>query len=511
MKKKTNGCAVIEIGTNSVKMEIFQISKSELICLDKLDYPINIGHEIFQSQNVNFATLNELNMILQRFKSACDVFGIEDIRVISTTVMRDAQNHDIIADRIATINKLEVQVLADSYEKSLIYFDIINRLSDDNTNYSNAVIAYIGSGSIGIARYDGKTITHSSNIPLGTVKFHDILSSLSRQMKDYHSVIEEYLHPVFARLNLDECDCLILTGVETARISELCNSEEINRLSELAPNALRTLHHEIKPLTGENIARRYNITESEGNMLSTTLSISYELTKNLRKNTRLLISKINMERIIAKHVLMPKIANDYQNHVHESSLKVAMFNAEKYNCNPNHYNCVMALSTLFFNKLKKIHGLCDEYKKTLEIAAILHSCGQYVNTRQRTNCSFDLIKNMNIYGMTAEEIKLVAFVAASNEFVTPNNNDLNFRLFADNKELEIMKLAAIFRLANALDKSQKGKITIQNIKIINNKLIIKATATGSALLEEWAFNQCVPYFAEIFGITPQLIIKSQLI
>ena len=57
----------------------------------------------------------------------------------------------------------------------------------------------------------------------------------------------------------------------------------------------------------------------------------------------------------------------------------------------------------------------------------------------------------------------------------------------EERRLEILKLVAIFRLANALDKSKRRKLRISKIRITNEKLEIKAVASGSALLEKWAF------------------------
>lgn len=79
----------------------------------------------------------------------------------------------------------------------------------------------------------------------------------------------------------------------------------------------------------------------------------------------------------------------------------------------------------------------------------------------------------------------------------------------EERRLEILKLVAIFRLANALDKSKRRKLHISKIRITNEKLEIKATASGSALLEKWAFEECAGLFKEVFGLSPELQIRSE--
>ena len=103
-------------------------------------------------------------------------------------------------------------------------------------------------------------------------------------------------------------------------------------------------------------------------------------------------------------------------------------------------------------------------------------------------CSFDLIKNLDIFGLTHEQILLTAFVAGSDEFTMPNVADAGAIPMTEERRLEILKLVAIFRLANALDKSKRRKLRISKIRITNEKLEIKAVASGSALLEKWALR-----------------------
>ena len=81
----------------------------------------------------------------------------------------------------------------------------------------------------------------------------------------------------------------------------------------------------------------------------------------------------------------------------------------------------------------------------------------------------------------------------------------------EEKRLEISKLVAIFRLANALDKSKRQKLEITKIRIGSDTLEIKACTGSNALLEKWAFEECADFFQEVFGLSPELHIRSNLL
>ena len=84
--------------------------------------------------------------------------------------------------------------------------------------------------------------------------------------------------------------------------------------------------------------------------------------------------------------------------------------------------------------------------------------------------------------------------------------DLYF--LSDEKRLLVSKLTAIFRLADSLDKSQKQKFDSIKVKFEHDRLLITAETDVNPYLEKWAFAQCAVFFKEVFGITPELLVKS---
>ena len=156
---------------------------------------------------------------------------------------------------------------------------------------------------------------------------------------------------------------------------------------------------------------------------------------------------------------------EYIAQTNESAIVSAKRIAAKYNCHGAHSDAISEFACTLFDKFKNLHGLSSDKKIILQLASILHSCGQYINVRMPNQCSFDLIKNLDIFGLTHEQILLTAFVAGSDEFTMPNVADAGAIPMTEERRLEILKLVAIFRLANALDKSKRRKLRISKIRI----------------------------------------------
>ena len=79
------------------------------------------------------------------------------------------------------------------------------------------------------------------------------------------------------------------------------------------------------------------------------------------------------------------------------------------------------------------------------------------------------------------------------------------------ERIVISKLAAIFRLANALDKSHRHKLQDLKIHLEDDQVLFKAKAAENTLLERWAFAESAQYFKEVFGLSPELSIKFDMI
>ena len=127
LNKKKNGkaAAVIDIGSNLIKMRISQLKKGEIIELDRLEYPLGLGHEVFTNGKISFESLRILSQILRGYAEVMEEYGITQYRVVATTALREASNRAYVIDQLKIQNNMTVTVLEDDQEKTLIYSEIL--------------------------------------------------------------------------------------------------------------------------------------------------------------------------------------------------------------------------------------------------------------------------------------------------------------------------------------------------------------------------------------------------
>ena len=106
-KKKGGKCgAVIDIGSHLLKMRIAQLKKGEIAEVDRLEYPLHLGHEVFNEGKISFESLRELSQILQGYAEVMESYGVDQIRAVATTALREAQNRAYVIDQLKIQNDL---------------------------------------------------------------------------------------------------------------------------------------------------------------------------------------------------------------------------------------------------------------------------------------------------------------------------------------------------------------------------------------------------------------------
>ena len=325
MNKKLPGgpAAVIEIGSSAMRMRVSQLKHGEIEMLDSLEYPVFFGHEVFTTGRISFESLRQLSSILTKFTTALDGYNCKNVRVVSSTVMREAENRSFVIDQLKIHNNLHLEILEYSEEKALICSEIIRLLKEESKlEMKDALIAYVGTGSIGVALYDGKAICTSQNIPIGSLKLHDALGALSRECDDFYPAVEEYLDIILNRVDIPKKDIrsIILTGSDLELVASVCGAEKNGDLYTISAKKMHAAYKEIRMMSHSAIARRYNISEELAEILYTALSIYTGMLRLSDGVQKVICPDIDICDAITRHMLVPGAQKEYIAQTNESAI-----------------------------------------------------------------------------------------------------------------------------------------------------------------------------------------------
>jgi exopolyphosphatase/guanosine-5'-triphosphate,3'-diphosphate pyrophosphatase len=150
--------------------------------------------------------------------------------------------------------------------------------------------------------------------------------------------------------------------------------------------------------------------------------------------------------------------------------------------------------------MKKWHGLGPREKLLLQAAAVLHDIGKFISLSHHNLHSFDIIMGADIIGLNQLDTTIVANLARYHSHTAPSPMDACYSQLNPPNRVLVSKLAAILRLADALDRSHAQKFEEIDVKVTDDELLITVLTDKNIDLEQWSFIDKGAFFEEVFGI-----------
>jgi exopolyphosphatase / guanosine-5'-triphosphate,3'-diphosphate pyrophosphatase len=158
-----------------------------------------------------------------------------------------------------------------------------------------------------------------------------------------------------------------------------------------------------------------------------------------------------------------------------------------------------ALALQVFDAAAPFHHLPQRARELLELAALIHDLGAYLNVRARHKHSYYVIKNADISGLSASELEIVALTARYHRGRGPQSSHDEFRRLAREDRALVLCLAAILRVAYALDVERVQRIRRARCSIDAARFCIKVDAQNVSV-ERWAMARKGELFHSVFGL-----------
>lgn len=123
-----------------------------------------------------------------------------------------------------------------------------------------------------------------------------------------------------------------------------------------------------------------------------------------------------------------------------------------------HARQVMLLSIQLFHATQLLHGFGEKELHMLERAALLHNAGMVIETRRHHKHSFRLIKEAHLPDFTEKERYEIACIARYHRRALPSNDHEEFAVLGRAAQKRVSMLAALERIADALDYSHDSRV-----------------------------------------------------
>jgi len=143
-------------------------------------------------------------------------------------------------------------------------------------------------------------------------------------------------------------------------------------------------------------------------------------------------------------------------------------------------------------------GLPASGRELVEFAGLLHDIGHAIDHDRHHRHSCYLIRNGELLGFDAVEIEILAQAARGHRKQSPKANDPELRSMPASARRLVRALAALVRVADALDRTRFGVVRDLNVREHGGRLVIGVDpGKEDAELELWAAERRVDLLARL--------------
>ena len=165
-----------------------------------------------------------------------------------------------------------------------------------------------------------------------------------------------------------------------------------------------------------------------------------------------------------------------------------------------HCEHVRRLAAQLFDQLAPVHELPSAQRVTLELGALLHDIGVAVNARGHHKHGEYLVRHADIPGLSKHQQAVVACLVRYHGESMP---DLHHRLYSSLAEADrarACQLAALLRVAVALDAGGTQVVRRVDAKIQPRTILIRMATTSEAQVNLRELHRKAKFFEREFGV-----------
>lgn len=508
---------VVDVGSNAIRMQVIEVrgAGEPYATLDVRREPVRLGQDVFLTGAIPEASIAKAVDVLRAFRTSCDRWPVRGIRAVATSALREASNRDTILRRIEREAGIRIEVISGTEEAYLLARGVETRV---DLSQGRSMLVDVGGGSVEVTLAESGQIAVSESYRLGAVRLLEALQRDARGGRDtgFLALLDQYVgsldRRIGERLGSERIDRFVATGGNIETLGDLAAREGTLR-EEGGVQALprKTLAEWIQRLARLSYAERVEqlgLAPDRADVVLPAAVVYYRLAEVARVE-RLLIPRVGLRDGLVREVVAGHLETAQAADRRETVLAGARALARKYHADLAHAQKVRDLAASLFDQTASLHGLGAEERVLLEAASVLHDIGSFVSAASHHKHAHYLIRSSDLVGLSESEREIVALAARYHRRSHPKRTHLEFQQRTRAEKSRVLRIAAILRLADALDREHQTKVASVEVKIgrRNLDLVLTPVDAGNAdlSLEHWAVRRKGTLFAEVFGLQPRVV------
>jgi exopolyphosphatase/guanosine-5'-triphosphate,3'-diphosphate pyrophosphatase len=515
--------AAVDVGSNSCRLKIARVVAHQLRSLHEDREVTRLGASVFESGQVSPEAMTATLRALKRFQRAVQEHGVDRIRVVATSAMRDARNAAAFQAWVKAETGWTLEIISGLEEGRLIHLGVVGGEvgTAEPGAGGRALLVDLGGGSCEITLSEHKRIKETISVPLGAVRLTgDFLGEdpapaegLARMRK----WIARELRRAHRKIQPGDVGLMIATSGTAAALSEAvaAGSKLVQRggrvrklagrrvsalAGTVATRDVRKLATKIAKMTLPEREAVQGIGPRRAEIIVAGAEVFAELLESFGlegfRYSPLGLRDGMLAQMLAEQDARARAHREFEHERWESVLATA----RRYGVDLRQAEPVRAHAVQLYRELKALHQLPAEYEGWLAAAAVLRDTGKFINHQGHHRHTQYIVSSSEIYGYTQVQRTTVSAIARYLGKSRPQPGDRALRNISAEEHQHVHRAVVLLRLAVALNQDRASDVLRVAARVYPKRvhLELEPGRTG-AELELWSLRKEADYFREVFG------------
>ena len=477
-----NRIAIIDLGSNSIRFIIMEISKDgvyRLIYQEKKPIRLAEGMTLKSPLLTEHAQERALHC-LQVYRHIADAYQVTKIIAVATAAVRNAHNGSSFLKKVRSLTHIPMTIISGKQEAALGFIGVLHTIP-----MSDFILFDLGGASLEISLVQNHKRIHSVSIPIGALTLTEKFKTGGHVSPSIIKNIQNYIKERFTKIPWLAKAKLPLIGIggTVRNLGKIYQRKanyplpKVHQYQISAKNLLPLITH-ISQCTPEERRKIPGLSPERNDIITAGALIIGELIK-YTQTKYITISGCGLREGLFYHwyapIYDPK-GETYKNMLISSTRN--FYNTFPHE-NDKHTRFVTALALSLFDQWQQTLQLPNYVRNILYTAALLHDTGKYINYYNHEKHSTYMISHARIYGWThKEQIMCAVTCAFHHRFSAKVLKSIPEISILNEKDLiQVKTISCILALAEALDAGYDESISqiIGNTKkeILNLRVYLK--------------------------------------
>jgi exopolyphosphatase / guanosine-5'-triphosphate,3'-diphosphate pyrophosphatase len=493
--------AAIDVGSNALRLTIGDVDNQQRVTtLESLREPVRLGQDVFTNGVITEPTMDLAVAAFEKFRHAIDLRGASWTKAVATSAVREALNREIFVDRLAGASGIEVTAIGPEEEARLIFLAVSDKLSLKN---KVALLIDIGGGSTEITLAEDESIVATESFRVGAVRLLNLFEEKKHGEVRFNQLLREYMDATQKKIKKEigsrKIDLCVGTGGNIETLGDLRASFlRQGQNSAVTDDELDVLLKKLQGMTYEQRIQELGLRPDRADVIVPASAV-------LQKIVRI----AGVKEVVIPHVglkdgllidMIQELFGEKRPLRRDQVLASAIQLGRKYMFDEQHGTTVARYAARLFDETRALHNLGMEFRLLLEVAALLHDIGSFVNSIDHHKHTYYLLSVSPLIGLTQSQLAIVANVARYHRKSMPKPQHDGYRALSSKERVVVAKLSALLRLADAMDNEHASKVESFSVEYKKPKLTLRLRGEGDLLLEKWALVKKAPMFEDVFSV-----------